>query len=161
MIFFFHETGNKCDEFGKNMNDFFHETANKCDEFGKNMNDFFHETGNKCNEFGKNMNDVFLNFGSRIVYFCINLDGIFLRNAVLCVAATIKMTSVIGGPLIMAITMIADAATNSTAATDYLSDCPMNGALTIPRGSKLNKKGVNYDRYQSVACYILRKIFGR
>ena len=106
-------------------------------------------------------NYVFLNFGSRIVYFCINLDGIFLRNAVLCVAATIKMTSVIGGPLIMAITMIADAATNSTAATDYLSDCPMNGALTIPRGSKLNKKGVNYDRYQSVACYILRKIFGR
>ena len=153
--------GNACNDAWNQIDDIAQATGNKCHEFGNDMNDFFHETGNKCDEFGKNMNDVFLNFGSKIVYFCINLDGKFLRNAILYVAATLKMTSVIRGPLIMAIMMIADAATNSTAATDYLNDCPMNGALTIQRGSKINKKGVSYDRYQSVACYILRKIFGR
>ena len=163
---FFQETGNKCNDFGNDMNKFFQETGSKCNDFGNDMNKFFQETGNKCNDFGNDMNKcyqeigniiyvVFANVGSKIIYFFMNIDEKSLQNAVLYIAATIRMTSLIGGPLIRAITMIADASTNSTAATDYLKGCPMSGAFC---GSKLSKKGVNYATYQSIGNFLAKKL---
>ena len=160
------ETGSKCNDFGNDMNIYFQETGSKCNDFGNDMNKFFQETGSKCNDFGNDMNKcyqeigniinvVFANVGSKIIDFFVNIDEKSLHNAVLYIAATIRMTSVIGGPLIMAITMIADASTNSTAATDYLRGCPMSGAF---RGSKLNKKGVNYVTYQSIGNFLAKKL---